>query len=76
MTGKWKPKEGEEYWTIQIIDEIGIYVEKYQAVTKEEFDYERAKKADEMTCKLGNCFKTRAEAERKMEQILKVLKAR
>lgn len=57
---KWKPKNGEEYWTVI----VGI-------ANKLKFTW-FGTKDDEARYKLGNCFKTREEAEVMAEKVKKL----
>lgn len=54
---KWKPKEGDDYWTVI----VGI-------ANKLKLTW-FGTKADEARYKLGNCFKTREEAEVMAEKV-------
>ena len=60
---RWKPKQDEIYFTI-VINGYGMYISEY---TNGEDLY------DKNNYKLGNCFKTKEEAEAKLEQIKKLL---
>lgn len=60
---RWKPKYKETYFAI-IINVSGMHVSDYLY---------REDPFDEQNCKLGNCFQTRNEAERKLTQIQKLL---
>ena len=59
---KWKPEEKEIYYFIHIDTEIescfNVYGNSY---------------LDEIRLKIGNCFKTKIEAETKLKQIKKIL---
>lgn len=55
---QWKPKDGEEYWTV--IVGITIYKLKLTWVGEE---------ADEIRYELGNCFRTYDEADAMLKKV-------
>ena len=58
VTKPWKPKKGEKYWT---------YSEVWEEVTSFRFE---GYYYDLLLWKVGNCFKTRDEAEEKGKEIM------
>ena len=63
---RWKPKEDEIFWAIRLLY-FRCYVRKC---------YFNGGKDNLWSIKIGNCFKTKAEAKRKRKQIIKLLKER
>lgn len=65
---RWKPKEEEPYFYIEFewTDMTGkaeIYIEYWEDLRRADFD----------RIKVGNCFKTKKEAERKLAELKKIL---
>ena len=61
---RWKPKEGESYWWLAV-----------EKVVQEWTGNWRNHKDDRLRWELGNCFKTKAEAEQASERIKETLLA-
>jgi hypothetical protein len=58
----WKPKVGESYWIIELYP-----IKAVNQITSDGFN------KDEYLYKIGNCFKTREEAERALEKVKETL---
>jgi len=61
---RWKPKEGESYWWLAV-----------EKVVQEWTGNWRNHRDDQLRWELGNCFKTKAEAEQASERIKETLLA-
>ena len=68
MKNKWKPKEGEAYFFIYF--ENGQFYKPSIILTI----YVKTRDSDKEKRKIGNCFKTKKEAQAKLKQILELLK--
>lgn len=62
---RWKPKEGEHYYHFSI-DNVG----RIQFHITQWFNWD----IDKRQYKIGNCFRTRKEAETKLKEIKKLLR--
>lgn len=60
---RWKPREGESYFTV-IVSATDAWMSQYT------WDNDNT---DKSAYKIGNCYKTKEEAEAKLEQIKKLL---
>lgn len=58
---RWKPKYDEEYYFVQAVALVGGYIWRDDG-------------PDNKLYNLGNCFKTREEAEAKAQEVAKVFK--
>lgn len=54
----WKPKEGEAYWWLSVEKVVQVWTGNW-----------RHHRDDELRWELGNCFKTKVEAERAGETL-------
>lgn len=63
-TKKWYPKKGEDYWYL-IINDFGVYVGMQRNM---------GDKWDKCLMRLGNTYKTKAEANKKLKLIKAILK--
>jgi hypothetical protein len=59
---RWKPKEGESYWWLAV-----------EKVVQEWTGNWRNHKDDRLRWELGNCFKTKAEAEQARDKMKETL---
>ena len=61
---RWKPKEGESYWWLAVEKAVQEWTGNW-----------RNHRDDQLRWELGNCFKTKAEAEQASERIKETLLA-